>query len=87
MARDEAVLDRHGRLCWLGVLEWVTLSAETIRVVNGPNGEPLLDISCARRGAGGVWRCLPFEAGFIIEREDAGRAQAFRAGVSESGRE
>jgi hypothetical protein len=29
----------------LGVLEWTTLSAETIRVVNGPNGEPLLDVS------------------------------------------
>jgi hypothetical protein len=29
----------------LGVLEWTTLSAETIRVVNGPNGEPLLGIS------------------------------------------
>jgi len=29
----------------LGVLEWTTLSAETIRVVNGPNGEPLLEIS------------------------------------------
>ncbi len=29
----------------LGVLEWFTLSPETIRVVNGPNGAPLLDIS------------------------------------------
>ena len=29
----------------LGVLEWTTLSAETIRVVNGPNGKPLLDVS------------------------------------------
>ncbi len=29
----------------LGILEWTTLSAETVRVVNGPNGEPLLDIS------------------------------------------
>ena len=29
----------------LGVLEWTTLSPETIRVVNGPNGEPLLDVS------------------------------------------
>jgi hypothetical protein len=33
----------------LGVLEWTTLSAETIRVVRGFNGEPLLDISV--RGA------------------------------------
>jgi len=29
----------------LGVLEWNTLSPETVRVVNGPGGEPLLDIS------------------------------------------
>ncbi|HVJ04733.1 MAG TPA: hypothetical protein VM578_03570 [Candidatus Saccharimonadales bacterium] len=29
----------------LGALEWSTLSPETIRVVNGPNGAPLLDIS------------------------------------------
>jgi hypothetical protein len=29
----------------LGVLEWMTLSPETVRVVNGPNGTPLLDIS------------------------------------------
>jgi len=29
----------------LGVLEWVTLSPETVRVINGPNGMPLLDVS------------------------------------------
>jgi len=29
----------------LGVLEWTTLSPETVRVVNGPSGEPLLDVS------------------------------------------
>jgi hypothetical protein len=34
-----------GAFVVLGVLEWTTLSAETIRVVNGPNGEPLLDVS------------------------------------------
>ena len=34
-----------GAFVGLGVLEWVTLSAETIRVVNGPNGQPLLEIS------------------------------------------
>jgi hypothetical protein len=33
----------------LGVLEWSTLSPETIRVVNAPNGSPLLEISI--RGA------------------------------------
>jgi len=34
----------------LGVLEWTTLSPETVRVVNGPDGAPLLDISI--RGLG-----------------------------------
>jgi hypothetical protein len=34
----------------LGVLEWATLSSETIRVVNSPDGTPLLDIST--RGVG-----------------------------------
>ncbi len=34
----------------LGVLEWTTLSAETIRVINGPDGRPLLDVSI--RGVG-----------------------------------
>jgi len=29
----------------LGVLEWTTLGSETIRVVNGPDGRPLIDIS------------------------------------------
>ena len=34
----------------LGVLEWTTLSPETVRVVNGPDGTPLLDVSI--RGLG-----------------------------------
>jgi len=34
-----------GAFVLLGVLEWTTLSAETVRVVNSPNGAPLLDIS------------------------------------------
>jgi hypothetical protein len=34
-----------GAFVLLGVLEWTTLSPETIRVVNGPGGAPLLDIS------------------------------------------
>jgi hypothetical protein len=29
----------------LGVLEWTTLSSESVKVVNGPNGEPLFDLS------------------------------------------
>jgi len=33
----------------LGVLEWTTLSSETIRVVNGPSGAPMFDVSI--RGA------------------------------------
>ena len=34
-----------GALGLLGVLEWTTLSGETIRTVTAPNGEPMLDIS------------------------------------------
>ena len=34
-----------GAFVALGVLEWFTLSGETIRVIHGPNGEPLLDVS------------------------------------------
>jgi hypothetical protein len=29
----------------LGVLEWFTLSPETIRVIQAPNGQPLVEIS------------------------------------------
>ena len=29
----------------LGVLEWTTLGSETIRVVRGPSGEPLMNVS------------------------------------------
>ena len=29
----------------LGILEWFTLSAETVRVVTGLNGEPLFAVS------------------------------------------
>jgi|GEM_PF-1547663 len=29
----------------LGVLEWITLSPETVRVINGPNGVPPLEVS------------------------------------------
>jgi hypothetical protein len=34
-----------GAFALLGALEWATLSAETIRVINGPHGGPLMDIS------------------------------------------
>ena len=39
-----------GGFALLGALEWTTLSPETVRVVNGPDGSPLLDISI--RGVG-----------------------------------
>jgi len=29
----------------LGVLEWMTLSSESVKVVSGPNGQPLFDLS------------------------------------------
>jgi len=52
----------------LGVLEWTTLSAETIRVVNGPNGEPLLDVSI-RGVALGVLGLLAFRSWIHNRRE------------------
>jgi hypothetical protein len=45
MARDKRFWIAMGGFVVLGVLEWVTLSSETIRTVNGPNGQPLLEIS------------------------------------------
>jgi hypothetical protein len=45
MARANRFWIAIGAFVLLGILEWTTLSAETVRVVNGPNGEPLLDIS------------------------------------------
>jgi hypothetical protein len=45
MARGNRFWIAMGAIALLGVLEWTTLSGETIRVVNGPNGEPLLDVS------------------------------------------
>ena len=45
MARAKRFWIAMGAFALLGALEWFTLSAETIRVVNGPNGEPLMDIS------------------------------------------
>jgi hypothetical protein len=45
MARANRFWIAMGAFVLLGVLEWTTLSAETIRVVNGPSGEPLLDVS------------------------------------------
>jgi hypothetical protein len=34
-----------GGFAVLGVLEWTTLPPETIRVVSGPNGQPLFGLS------------------------------------------
>jgi hypothetical protein len=45
MARKQRFWVAMGVFVALGVLEWFTLSAETIRVVNRPDGEPLLAIS------------------------------------------
>jgi hypothetical protein len=45
MARGNRFWIAIAALVLLGVLEWTTLGAETIRVINGPNGEPLLDVS------------------------------------------
>jgi len=45
MARAKRFWFAMSAFVLLGVLEWNTLSPETVRVVNGPGGEPLLDIS------------------------------------------
>jgi hypothetical protein len=45
MARQHRFWVALGAFVVLGVLEWFTLGAETIRVVRAPNGEPLLDVS------------------------------------------
>ena len=45
MARAKRFWIAMGAFVVLGVLEWNTLSPETIRVVNGPDGRPLLDVS------------------------------------------
>jgi len=34
-----------GIFAGLGLLEWNTLSGDSVKVVNGPNGEPLFDLS------------------------------------------
>ena len=45
MARQHRFWVAMGAFVALGVLEWFTLGAETIRVIRAPNGEPLLDVS------------------------------------------
>ncbi|MGA3128650.1 MAG: hypothetical protein ABSD13_18280 [Candidatus Korobacteraceae bacterium] len=45
MARAKRFWIAMGAFVLLGALEWNTLGAETIRVVNGPDGRPLLDVS------------------------------------------
>ena len=45
MARAKRFWVAMSAFLGLGVLEWFTLSPETIRVIQSPNGQPLLDIS------------------------------------------
>ena len=45
MARETRFWVAMGVFVVLGVLEWTTLSNESVKVVNGPNGEPLFDLS------------------------------------------
>ena len=45
MAREKRFWVAMGVFVVLGVLEWITLSNESVKVVNGPNGEPLFDLS------------------------------------------
>jgi hypothetical protein len=45
MSRANRFWIAMGAFVVLGVLEWFTLSPETIRVIQAPNGQPILDIS------------------------------------------
>ncbi len=45
MAREHRFWVAMAAFVLLGVLEWTTLSPETVRVVNSPSGGPLLDVS------------------------------------------
>ncbi len=45
MAREHRFWVAMAAFVGLGVLEWFTLGSDTIRVIPGPSGEPLLDVS------------------------------------------
>jgi hypothetical protein len=45
MAREKRFWVAMCAFVLLGVLEWATLSPETVRVVNGPSGQPLVEVS------------------------------------------
>jgi hypothetical protein len=45
VAREKRFWVAMGVFVVLGVLEWTTLSNESVKVVNGPDGEPLFDLS------------------------------------------
>ena len=45
MVRQNRFWVAMGIFVVLGVAEWMTLSSESVKVVNGPNGEPLFDLS------------------------------------------
>jgi hypothetical protein len=84
MARANRFWIALGAFALLGVLEWTTLSAETIRVVNGPNGEPLLDIS-VRGVALAILGLLAFRTWIHHRRQML--EERGRSAVSGSGRE
>jgi hypothetical protein len=45
VARDNRFWIAMSVFAVLGVLEWNTLSSESVKVVTGPNGQPLFDLS------------------------------------------
>jgi hypothetical protein len=45
LVRENRFWVAMGIFAGLGVLEWMTLSDESVKVVNGPNGQPLFDLS------------------------------------------
>jgi hypothetical protein len=68
MARAKRFRIAMGVFVMLGALEWTTLSPETVRVVDGPNGAPLLDISI-RGVALAVLGLLAFRSWLHYRRE------------------
>jgi len=58
----------------LGVLEWFTLGSDTLRVIRGPGGEPLLDVS-VRGVALAVLALFAFRSWIHHRREMLDRAK------------
>ena len=70
-----------GAFVGLGVLEWFTLSPETIRVIQSPNGQPLLEVSM-RGAALAVLVFFAFRSWIQHRREMLDQPQQAKDGLS-----